>query len=40
MLENIHPKRPIFEYSKITEYIYIGSNQCCQDHFKKSLIKW
>ncbi len=28
-----------FEYSKITEHIYIGTNMCCQTHFKKSLIK-
>lgn len=39
MPENIHPKKPIFEYSKITEYIYIGTNQCCNPHFEKSLIK-
>jgi len=39
MPENIHPKKPVFEYSKITEYIYIGTNQCCYPHFKKSLIK-
>lgn len=29
----------IFEYSKITDYIYIGTNMCCQGHFKSSLIK-
>jgi protein-tyrosine phosphatase len=28
-----------FEYNKITEYIYIGTNQCCQLHFKKELLK-
>ncbi len=39
MPETIHPKKPIFEYSKITEFIYIGTNQCCSSHFKKSLIK-
>ncbi len=39
MSKNIHPKKPIFEYSKITKYIYIGTNQCCSSHFKKSLIK-
>ena len=27
-----------FEYSKITEYIYIGTNQCCQTHFNKKLL--
>jgi len=29
----------IFEYSKITNYIYIGTNMCCQGHFNKSLIR-
>ena len=29
----------IFEYSKITNYIYLGTNQCCQVHFKKELLK-
>ncbi len=28
-----------FEYSKITPYIYIGTNMCCQGHFEKSLVK-
>ncbi len=39
MLKHIHPKKPIFEYSKITKYIYIGTNQCCRPHFEKSLIE-
>ncbi len=39
MIKNIHPKKPVFEYSKIIEYIYIGTNQCCNPHFKKSLIE-
>lgn len=34
-----HPKHIPFEYNKITDYIYIGSNQCCQVHFAKSLLK-
>ncbi len=34
-----HPKHVPFEYSKITEYIFLGTNQCCQVHFKKSLLK-
>jgi len=34
-----HPKHVKFEYSKITEYIYIGTNQCCQMHFDKMLLK-
>lgn len=29
----------IFEYSKITEYVYIGTNKCCQAHFKESLLR-
>ncbi len=29
----------IFEYNRITNYIYIGSNQCCELHFKKELLK-
>ncbi|MBW2965893.1 dual specificity protein phosphatase family protein [Candidatus Woesearchaeota archaeon] len=32
-----HPKLT-FEYNKITDYIYIGTNQCCQIHFKKELL--
>src|SRR3989338_2065750 len=28
-----------FEYSRITQYIYIGTNLCCQTHFKKSLLR-
>ena len=28
-----------FEFSKITDQIYIGSNQCCVLHFKKELIQ-
>lgn len=27
------------EYSKINQYIYIGTNFCCQKHFDKSLLK-
>jgi protein-tyrosine phosphatase len=39
MKERVRPKKPAFEYSPISRYIYIGTNQCCQKHFKKSLIK-
>lgn len=28
-----------FEYNKITKYIYLGTNQCCQAHFNKALLK-
>lgn len=38
MPENIHSEKLIFEYSKITKYIYIGTNKCCQKHFVKPLI--
>lgn len=34
-----HQKHVKFEYSKINEYIYLGTNQCCQVHFKKSLLE-
>jgi protein-tyrosine phosphatase len=34
-----HPKHVPFEYNKITEYIYLGTNQCCQMHFNKLLLK-
>ena len=34
-----HPKHIPFEYSKITDYVYIGTNQCCQLHFSKKLLK-
>ncbi len=28
-----------FEYSQITKFIFIGTNQCCEGHFEKSLLK-
>ena len=34
-----HKKHILFEYNKITEYIYLGTSKCCQGHFQKSLIK-
>lgn len=27
------------EYSKINDYIYIGTNACCRTHFDKKLLK-
>lgn len=33
-----HPKHVPFEYSRITNQIYLGTNQCCQAHFKKELL--
>lgn len=33
-------KKPlVFEYSKINDYVYIGTNQCCQIGFNKKLVK-
>jgi protein tyrosine phosphatase len=34
-----HQKHIPFEYNKITEYIFIGTDQCCQIHFNKKLLK-
>jgi protein-tyrosine phosphatase len=34
-----HPKHVPFEYNQITKYIYLGTNQCCQIHFDKLLLK-
>jgi atypical dual specificity phosphatase len=34
-----HPKKIPFEYSKITEFIYLGTNQCCETDFSRKLIK-
>lgn len=34
-----HPTDLPFEYSKITEYIYIGTNKCCKGKFVKGLLK-
>lgn len=34
-----HKEESIFEYSKITPNIYIGTSQCCQTQFKLELIK-
>lgn len=34
-----HADKLTFEYSRITSQIYIGTNQCCQSHFDKRLLK-
>lgn len=34
-----HPKHPKLDYHKITEYIYVGTNQCCQSHFDERLLE-
>ncbi len=28
-----------FEYAQITPYIYLGTNMCCQLHFRQSLLR-
>lgn len=35
MAEQTHTK---LEYSKITEYLYLGTNMCCQTHFEMELL--
>jgi len=37
--ENTNKTDPAFEYSKITDQVYIGTNSCCQTHFEESLLK-
>ncbi len=34
-----HPVHVPFEYSQITDHIYVGTNQCCQAHFDDMLLK-
>lgn len=34
-----HTKHIPLEYSRITDNIYLGTNQCCKLHFDKSLLK-
>ena len=34
-----HPKHVPFNYNKINEYVYLGTNQCCQTHFNSKLLK-
>jgi len=34
-----HSKIQKFEYNYISDGIYIGTNQCCQAHFSKKLLK-
>ncbi len=31
-------KHVIFDYNKITSLIYLGTNSCCQTHFKQELL--
>ena len=39
LLKMVKHGKLIFEYNKITDYIFLGTNQCCQVHFKKELLK-
>ena len=39
MGRRIHFGKLIFEYSKITKHIYVGTNKCCRRHFVKPLMK-
>ncbi len=34
-----HPSTIPFEYSRITPYIYLGSNACCKVHFSSVLLR-
>lgn len=34
----LHPEHIPFEYSQITDHIFIGTNQCCQPHFAEELL--
>ena len=36
--EKKHNGETTFEYNKITDHIYIGTNMCCQTHFEKKLM--
>ncbi len=31
-------EHPIFEYSQINDQVYLGTNACCQMHFKQELL--
>lgn len=33
-----YPDKPVFEYSQITDNIFIGSNVCCRVHFDERLL--
>jgi len=34
-----HQKKIPLEFNRITQYIYIGTNACCQQHFDTALLK-
>ena len=35
---NESQEHPVFEYSQITDQIFLGTNACCTIHFKKELL--
>lgn len=37
-MPHIEPDHPTFEYSQITDQVFIGTNACCQMHFKQELL--
>lgn len=39
MRNSCHPRKKVLNYDKITDYIYIGNNICCQKHFDNELLK-
>ena len=39
MVRQNHPVHPKLDYHAITEYIYVGTNQCCQTHFDERLLR-
>lgn len=36
MLKRLH--HPTLDYSRLTPYIFVGSNMCCQVHFEEELL--
>lgn len=38
-MEKGHKKHKVFQYNKIDELIWIGTNQCCVVHFDVKLLK-
>jgi len=37
-MEQEHSEHPIFEYNQIDSNVFIGTNACCQMHFKTELL--
>jgi len=34
-----HPRKIPLEYNRVTNYIVVGTNACCQQHFDSALLK-